>query len=48
MSFPISRHCQFHVAAAEALDIPQAFWDAVADLPFETEDPEADRVYRPG
>ncbi|WP_299690443.1 aldo/keto reductase [uncultured Tateyamaria sp.] len=29
-------------------DIPQAVWDALADLPFESTDPEANRVYKPG
>ena len=29
-------------------EIPQVLWDAVADLPFEKTDPEANRVYRPG
>ena len=28
--------------------IPQAAWDELAGLPFETEDPEASRVYTPG
>ncbi|MEM9871771.1 MAG: aldo/keto reductase [Pseudomonadota bacterium] len=31
-----------------AADIPQAVWDAVADLPFAATDPEAGRVYKPG
>ena len=30
------------------VEIPQAFWDEVSALPFETEDPEANRDYRPG
>lgn len=29
-------------------EIPQAVWDALADLPFEATDPEANRVYKPG
>ncbi len=29
-------------------EIPQELWDALADLPFETDDPEANRVYNPG
>ena len=29
-------------------DIPDALWDELADLPHSTEDPEANRVYRPG
>ena len=28
--------------------IPDALWDELADLPFETADPEANREYRPG
>ena len=28
--------------------VPQAAWDELAGLPFETEDPEASRVYTPG
>lgn len=35
------------LAWAEA-DIPQAVWDALAELPFEATDPEANRVYKPG
>lgn len=31
-----------------AADIPQAFWDAIADLPYSVEDPEANRVYDAG
>ena len=31
-----------------AADIPQAVWDALAEIPFETTDPEANRVYKPG
>ena len=31
-----------------AAELPQAFWDGVASLPFDTSDPEAKRVYRPG
>ena len=31
-----------------ATEIPQALWDELADLPHSTEDPEANRVYRPG
>ena len=29
-------------------DIPQAFWDDLSDLSVSLEDPEANRVYRPG
>lgn len=29
-------------------DLPQALWDALADLPFDTSDPEANREYKPG
>lgn len=29
-------------------DIPQAVWDDIAALPFSSEDPEADRDYKPG
>lgn len=29
-------------------EIPQALWDALADLPFDTTDPEAHRDYKPG
>lgn len=29
-------------------EVPDALWDEIADLPYETEDPEAKRVYRPG
>ncbi|MEO0501824.1 MAG: aldo/keto reductase [Pseudomonadota bacterium] len=35
------------IAWAEA-DIPQAVWDALAALPYEKSDPEANRVYKPG
>ena len=35
------------IAWAEA-DIPQAVWDALAPLPYEKTDPEANRVYKPG
>lgn len=35
------------LAWAEA-EIPQALWDALAALPAETDDPEANRDYRPG
>ena len=31
-----------------AAELPQAFWDEVASLPFDTSDPEAKRDYRPG
>ncbi|MCB1335554.1 MAG: aldo/keto reductase [Roseivivax sp.] len=31
-----------------AAPVPQALWDELAELPFETADPEANRVYRPG
>ena len=31
-----------------AAEIPDALWDELADLPHSTEDPEANRVYRPG
>lgn len=29
-------------------DLPQALWDALADLPFDISDPEANREYKPG
>ncbi|MEL6888060.1 MAG: aldo/keto reductase [Pseudomonadota bacterium] len=35
------------IAWAEA-DIPQAVWDALAALPYEKTDPEANRIYKPG
>ncbi|MEO0746308.1 MAG: aldo/keto reductase, partial [Pseudomonadota bacterium] len=35
------------IAWAQA-DIPQAAWDALAALPYEKTDPEANRVYKPG
>ena len=35
------------IAWAQA-DIPQAVWDALAALPYEKTDPEANRVYKPG
>lgn len=28
--------------------IDQAFWDDIAEMPYSTDDPEANRVYRPG
>lgn len=36
-----------NLAWAEA-DIPDGFWDELAQLPFSTEDPEANRAYKPG
>jgi D-threo-aldose 1-dehydrogenase len=28
--------------------IPVEFWDDIRDLPYSVDDPEANRVYRPG
>ncbi|QDY71602.1 aldo/keto reductase [Qingshengfaniella alkalisoli] len=36
-----------NLAWAEA-EIPEGFWDALAEVPFSTEDPEANRVYNAG
>lgn len=31
-----------------AADVPKALWEALADLPYSSEDPEANREYKPG
>ncbi len=45
VSSPQSIEQNLHWASAE---IPAAFWAELEDLPYSVEDPEANRVYRPG